>query len=74
MFINYEHENHLYNVSVERRKNYYYITYDNTEYKVKAEEIKPGHLKINLGDRIIKSVITRGEGNKFVFVEGNVLV
>ena len=72
MFINYEHENHLYNVSVERRKNHYYITYDNTEYKVKAEEIKPGHLKINLGDRIIKSVITRGEGDKFVFVEGNV--
>ena len=72
MFINYEHENNLYNVTVERRKDYFFITYDNTEYKVKAEEIKPGHLKIKLGDKIIKSVITKGEKNKFVFVDGDV--
>ncbi len=50
MFINYEHENHVYNVSVERRKNQYFVTYDNTEYKVEADEIKPGYLKIKLGD------------------------
>lgn len=72
MFINYEHENHVYNVTVERRKNHYFIIYDNTEYTVEAAEIKPGHLKIKLGDRVIKSVITEGEKDKFVFVDGNV--
>jgi biotin carboxyl carrier protein len=72
MFINYEHENHVYNVSVERREKYFFVTYDNTEYRVEAEEIKPGHLKIKLGDRILKSVITEGENEKYVFVEGDV--
>ncbi len=72
MFINYEHENHVYNVSVERRKDQYFVTYDNTEYKVEADEIKPGHLKIKLGDRVIKCVITKGDKDKFVFVEGDV--
>ncbi len=72
MFINYEHENHVYNVSVERRKDQYFVTYDNTEYEVEADEIKPGHLKIKLGDRVIKCVITKGDKDKFVFVEGDV--
>lgn len=72
MFINYEHENHVYNVSVERRKDQYFVTYDNTEYKVEADEIKSGHLKIKLGDRVIKCVITKGDKDKFVFVEGDV--
>jgi len=72
MFINYEHENHVYNVTVERRKDQYFVTYDNTEYKVEADEIKPGHLKIKLGDRVIKCVITKGDKDKFVFVEGDV--
>jgi len=72
MFINYEHENHVYNVTVECRKDQYYVTYDNTEYKVEADEIKPGHLKIKLGDRVIKCVITKGDKDKFVFVEGDV--
>lgn len=72
MFINYEHENHVYNVTVERRKNHYFIMYNNTEYTVEAEEIKPGQLKIKLGDRVIKSVITEGEKDKFVFVDGDV--
>jgi len=72
MFINYEHENHVYNVTIERRENNYFITYDNTEYKVEAEETKPGQLKIKIGDRLIKSVITEGEKEKFVFVEGEV--
>ena len=61
MFINYEHENHVYNVSIERRKNHYFITYNNTEYRVEAEETKPGQLKIKIGDRLIKSIITEGE-------------
>jgi biotin carboxyl carrier protein len=72
MFINYEHENHVYNVTIERRENNYFITYDNTEYKVEAEETRPGQLKIKIGDRLIKSVITEGEKEKFVFVEGEV--
>ena len=72
MFINYEHENHVYNVTVERRKNHYFIMYNNTEYTVEAEEIKPGQLKIKLGDRVIKCVITEGEKDKFVFVDGDV--
>lgn len=72
MFINYEHGNHVYNVTVERRKNNYYIMYDNTEYTVEAEEIKPGQLKIKLGDRVIKSVITEGDKEKFIFVDGDV--
>ena len=72
MFINYENENEIYNVSVERRENFYFITYDNTEYKVEAEEIKKGHLKIKLGDKIIKSVVTKGDQEKYVFVDGDI--
>ena len=72
LIINYEHENQIYNVTVERRKNFYYITYDNTEYKVEAEENKKGYLKIKLGDKIIKSVITKGEKEKYVFVDGDI--
>lgn len=72
MFINYEHENHVYNVSIERRDKYYFITYDNTEYKAEADEIKPGQLKIKIGDRIIKTVITEGDKEKYVFVDGDV--
>jgi len=72
MFINYEHENHVYNVTVERRHNHYYIMYDNTEYTVEASEIDKGHLKLQLGDRTIKCVITEGEKEKFVFVDGEV--
>ncbi|MDH7517468.1 MAG: biotin/lipoyl-binding protein [Candidatus Thermoplasmatota archaeon] len=72
MFINYEHNNHVYNVVVERRGDHYFIMYDNTEYTVQAEEVKPGALKIKLGDRIIKSVITESEKDKFVFVDGDV--
>jgi len=72
MFINYEHENHVYNVSIERRENYFFITYDNSEYKVKAEETRAGQLKIKIGERLIKSIITEGEKEKFVFVDGHV--
>jgi biotin carboxyl carrier protein len=72
MFINYEHENNVYNVTVERRKNRYFITYDNTEYNVEADEIKPGYLKINLGSRVIKCVISKGEKSKYIFVDGDV--
>lgn len=59
-------------MSIERRKNHYFITYDNTEYRVEAEETKPGQLKIKIGDRFIKSVITEGEKEKYIFVDGEV--
>ena len=68
MFINYEHDNHVYNVTIEKRDNHYFITYNNTEYKVQAEEIKQGLLKIKIGDRIIKTIITEGVKNKYVYL------
>ena len=72
MFINYEHENHVYNISVERRDDQFFVTYDNNEYTVFAEEIKPGQLKIKLGGRVIKCVISEGEDTKFVFLDGDI--
>jgi 3-methylcrotonyl-CoA carboxylase alpha subunit len=72
MFINYEHNNHVYNVTVERRDNQFYITYNNNEYTVIATELKPGQLSIQLGDRVIKSIISQGEESKFVFIDGNI--
>lgn len=72
MFINYEHNNHVYNVTVERRDNQFYIMYDNNEYTVTATELKSGQLSIQLGDRVIKSIISEGDDNKFVFIDGNI--
>ncbi|OGS41231.1 MAG: acetyl-CoA carboxylase biotin carboxyl carrier protein subunit [Euryarchaeota archaeon RBG_13_31_8] len=72
MFINYEHENNVYNVIIEHKGEKYFVTYDNTEYIAEAEEIKSGQLKIKIGNRIIKSVITEGDKEKFVFVDGEV--
>lgn len=72
MFVNYEHKNNVYGVTIEKRKNNYFVTYDNTEYKISAEEIKPGHLKINIGNRLLKAIVTEGEKEKFVFIDGNV--
>jgi len=72
MFINYEHENHVYKVTIERRQENFFVTYDNTEYRVSVEEIQQGHLKITIGDRIIKSIVTEGDKEKFVFIDGNV--
>lgn len=72
MFINYEHETHVYPVTVERRDNRFFITYDNNEYTVEATEVKQGQLSIQLGDRVIKAVISGADDNKFVFIEGNV--
>ena len=72
MFINYEYENQIYNVSVEKRDNYYYITYDNTEFKVEAEEIEKGRLKIKLGDKLIKSIVTKYFKMLHVFIDNKV--
>ncbi|MGF3554799.1 MAG: biotin/lipoyl-containing protein, partial [Thermoplasmatota archaeon] len=60
------------NVTIERKAGKFFITYDNTEYIVEAEELKPGLLKIKIGDKTIKSVISEGEKEKFVFVDGEV--
>jgi 3-methylcrotonyl-CoA carboxylase alpha subunit len=72
MFINYQHDGLVYNVTVERRNENYFVTYDNTEYKVTAEELQPGHLQILLGGRMIKSIVTQGEKEKFIFIDGDV--
>ena len=72
MFINYEYENNVYQVGVEHRGNKFFITYDNTEYQIEAEEITPGYLKISVGDRLIKAVVTEGEKEKYVFLDGEV--
>jgi len=72
IFINYEHDSHVYNVTVERRENHFFIIYDNNEYTVTATELKPGQLSIYLGDRVIKSVISQGGDDKFVFIDGNI--
>jgi 3-methylcrotonyl-CoA carboxylase alpha subunit len=72
MFINYEHNTHVYNVTVERRDNQFFITYDNNEYTVTATEVKPGQLSVQLGDRIIKSVISQGDDSKFIFIDGSI--
>ncbi|HEC89389.1 MAG TPA: biotin/lipoyl-binding protein [Thermoplasmatales archaeon] len=72
MFINYEHENSVYQVGIEKRNNKFFITYDNTEYQAEAEEIKPGYLKIKIGDKLIKAVVTEGEKEKYVFIDGEI--
>jgi len=72
MFINYEYEGHVYSVIVEHRDNEFFITYDNNEYTVTAEEVKPGLLKVKLGDTVIKCAISEGDENKFIFIDGDV--
>jgi len=72
MFINYEHDSHVYPVTVEYHDDRFYITYDNNEYTVQATEISPGQLKLQLGDRFIKCVISEREDVKFVFIDGAV--
>ncbi len=72
MFLKYEHKNHVYNVEVEREDDKYYITYDDKTYTVTAAEVNVGHLKIELGDRVIKSVISEGEESKYIFLNGDV--
>lgn len=72
MFINYEYNNLVYHVNVEHRGNQFFIVYDKNEYTVTATELKPGQLSIRLSDRIIKSIISEGEDNKFIFIDGNV--
>lgn len=72
MFINYEHDSHVYPVTVEYRDGRFYVTYDNNEYTISADEVSPGQLKLQLGDRLIKAVISEKQDSKFVFIDGEV--
>jgi len=72
MFINYEYGNHVYNVEVERRNGKFFVTYNNTIYTAEVDEIKPGQLKIKVGDRYIKCVVADGREGKFIFIDGDV--
>ena len=72
MYVNYEHENNVYNVTIERRDNHFFIVYGDNEYTVSAVEDKPGQLKIKVGDRFIKAIISEGQESKFVFIDGDV--
>ena len=72
MFINYEHNNHVYGVGVERRDNHFFITYDNNEYTVTADEQKSGQLTIQIGEKVIKCIISEGEDSKYVFLDGDI--
>jgi 3-methylcrotonyl-CoA carboxylase alpha subunit len=72
MFINYESDSHVYPVTVEYRDGRFYVTYDNNEYTISAEEVSPGQLKLQLGDRYIKAVISERQDSKFVFIDGEV--
>jgi len=57
---------------IEQRDDHFYIIYDNNEYTVSASEPKPGQLKITLGNRVIKSIISEGKENKFIFIDGDI--
>ncbi len=72
MLINYEYNNHLYKVNVERKEDRYFVTYDDNTYTVKAEEIKAGHLKMKVGDRVIKAAVSEVKDEKYVFIKGDV--
>ncbi|MFO8110586.1 MAG: biotin/lipoyl-containing protein [Thermoplasmata archaeon] len=72
MFLRYEYNGNIYQVEVERKNGEYYITYDGDVYTVTAEEVERGYLKINLGGRIIKCVVSHIDKSKYVFYNGDV--
>ena len=72
MEFNYEHNNQFYKITVEKMGDVYEITYDDTTYTIHASEIKSGHLKIEMGDNIIKAIISEGKESKYVFLDGQV--
>jgi 3-methylcrotonyl-CoA carboxylase alpha subunit len=72
MEFNYEHNNQFYKITVEKMRDSYEISYEHTTYTIYASEIKPGHLKIEMGDNIIKAVISEGKESKYVFLNGQV--
>ena len=72
MEFNYEYGNQIYKITAEKIQDAHAITFDDTIYTIHASEIKPGYLKISLGDTLIKAVISEGKDRKFVFLDGQV--
>lgn len=69
---NYEHNGRIYKINTEKADDRYVITFNDVNYMVEALELKPGYLRMKLGDHIIKAVISEGKESKFVFLDGNV--
>ncbi len=72
MFLKYEHNGNVYRVEVERDGDKYYLTYEGDMYTVIATEIERGYLKIDLGGREIKCVVSETEDSKYIFFNGEV--
>ena len=72
MDLSYEYNNQLYNITTAKKDNSYYVTINDTTYTLMANEIKPGHLKLTLGDKIIKAIISPGQEERYIFLEGDV--
>ncbi len=69
---NYEHDNRIYKIKAEKTNDAYVVTFNGVNYSVEVAEVKPGYLRMKLGDKIIKAVISEGNESKFVFLDGNV--
>ncbi len=72
MFLKYKRDGNIYRVEVEREGEEYYITYEDNTFTVTATEIDKGYLKIDLGGKEIKCVVSETDGSKYVFMKGQV--
>lgn len=72
MDLSYEYNNQLYQITTAKKDDGYYVTVNDTTYTLMATEIKPGHLKLTLGDKIIKAIISLGQEERYIFLEGDV--
>jgi 3-methylcrotonyl-CoA carboxylase alpha subunit len=72
MEFSYEFDDQIYKITAERIEDNYIITFDETQYTVHASEIKPGYLKLRIGDTVLKAVVSEGKESKFVFLNGQV--
>ena len=70
--LTYEHDGRIYKIKTEKTHDTYVITFNEANYTVEALELKPGYLRMKLGDKIIKAVISEGHESKFIFLDGNV--
>jgi 3-methylcrotonyl-CoA carboxylase alpha subunit len=72
MDLSYEHNNQLYRVTTAKKDDKYYVTLNDTTYTLTATELKPGYLKLSLGDKTIKVIISEGHQERYVFLDGHV--
>ncbi len=72
MILKYEYGDNTYRVEVERDGEKYYVTYDGNTYTVTAAEVDEGFLSIDLGGREIKCVVSESNGDKYLFIDGEV--